>query len=127
MNISLCTVSLFLNRSNFQPPVNMGEIDYHMDEMQKITRKKLGLEDKMRNFWWIASLISLNGKDIVWVVGGPGLVSQKIEKHTLNVKGKKWWMLVCPTTGDNVLSLVRTALITGFMDRYEFDVGEFLT
>lgn len=55
----------------------------------------------------------------------------KDRKHTLNFKAKVWWTLdqhrLCPTTGDNILSSIYTALIVGLMVRYEFDVGEFLT
>lgn len=90
----------------------------------------MGSEDKMRYFWWIVSLIIMNEKDVVYEVGGPGVMSQKIEKHTLNFKAKAWWKLVrhrlCPTIEDNVLSPVHAILIASLMAEYEFDVREFL-
>lgn len=58
------------------------------------------------------------------------VVSNKLEKNTLNFMAKAWYKLarrrLCPTIGDNVLSLVCVALIRGFMARYEFDIREFL-
>lgn len=42
----------------------------------------------MRYFQWILSLIALNEEEAIWVVGGPGAASQKIENHTSNFKAK---------------------------------------
>lgn len=55
--------------------VNTGDMDFYMDEIRKITIKQLRSENKMRNFRWIAILIGLTGEDVVWVVGGPGVMS----------------------------------------------------
>lgn len=40
-------------------------MEYRIDEMQKIIRKKLGSKEKMGHFWWIASFIESNGEDAV--------------------------------------------------------------
>lgn len=88
VNISLLTSSQFLYGINFKKLLNIGKIDYHKEEMQKIMRKQLGSEHKMRHFRWIPGLIALNGKEVNWVLGGPGVTSNKIEKHTLNFKAK---------------------------------------
>ncbi|KAF3666761.1 hypothetical protein FXO37_10360 [Capsicum annuum] len=84
----------------------------------------------MEFFRWIEDRITSNVQNVVWVVGGLGVVSQQIEKNTINFKGKALWTLaqhrLCSTIGDNVLSLVWTAMIAGFIDSYEFDVCEFL-
>lgn len=73
----------------------------------------------MRHFWWIVSLIAVNGEDDMWVVGWLGVISQKIKNHTQNFKAKVWWTLVihrlCPITGDNILSLFLAVLIAGLM------------
>lgn len=34
-----CTIEKFLNGPEYQPSVNMGEIDYHLEEMSKTTQK----------------------------------------------------------------------------------------
>lgn len=47
VNISLLTISWFLNGLSLQPPVNTDDMDYCMDEMQKFTRKQLTSEDKI--------------------------------------------------------------------------------
>lgn len=93
MNISPMTISRFLNRPSFQLLVNTDNMDYRMDKIWKITQNNLGSEDKIRHFWWILGLIALNGEDEVWVGGGQGVASQKIEKHMLNFKAKVWWTL----------------------------------
>ncbi|KAF3640809.1 hypothetical protein FXO37_23313 [Capsicum annuum] len=84
----------------------------------------------MGYFRWITGCIASNGEDVVQVVGGLGVTSQKIKKNTLNFKAKAWWTLarhrLFPTTGDNILSPIRVAMIVRFMARYEFDVREFL-
>lgn len=81
-------------------------------------------------FMWIATQISSNGDIAVWVVGSPGVTSQRIKKHILNFESKVWWALslhrIFPTIGDNVLSLVRVAMIVDFIDSYDFDIGEIL-
>lgn len=56
--------------------------------MRKITKRSLGFDDKMVIFQLIAKHIALNGVNVVWVVGGPGVVSQQIKKITLNFEGK---------------------------------------
>lgn len=65
VNISRPTISQFFNGPNFHPLVNTSEIDYRMDKIQKITKKQLGSEDKMRHFWSIASMIAVNREDVV--------------------------------------------------------------
>lgn len=71
-------------------------------------------------------MIALNNKEAVWVVEGPRVDSQKIEKQTLNFKAKPWWNVdrhkLYPTTRVNVLSPARAALIAGLMARYEFNI-----
>lgn len=56
---------------------------------------------------------------------------QKIKKNRLNFEGKSWWTLarhrLCPTMGDNILSLVWEAMIARFIDDYDFDIAEFLS
>ncbi|KAF3657687.1 hypothetical protein FXO38_13576 [Capsicum annuum] len=100
----------FLYGPDYQPPANTGEMDYHLEEMRKITQKQIRSDEKLGYFWWIVSWIALNGENAVWVVGIPGVILQKIEKNTLNFKAKSWWTLarhrLCPTTGDNILSPV---------------------
>lgn len=66
---------MILDVPRFQFLVNIEEIDYYMEKIRKTTRKQLGLEDKRTYFQWIASLISSNGEDNVWVPGGLGVVS----------------------------------------------------
>lgn len=89
------------------------------------------MPDKMMHIWWIVSLIAITGEEASWVVGGPRVKSYQIIKNTLNFKGKVWWTLsrhrLCPTTKDNVLSLVHTALTVGFIERYEFDISQFIS
>lgn len=59
------------------------------------------------------------------------MVSQKIKNKTLNFEGKEWCPLaqhwLCPNTGDDVLSLIREAMIIVFIPDYEFDIAEFLS
>lgn len=84
----------------------------------------------MGYFRWIVGRIALNGENVVWVSGGLGVKSQKIEKNALNFKAMAQWTLarcrLCPSTGDSVLSPVRVALIARFIASYEFDVRDFL-
>lgn len=47
-----------------------------MVEIRKITRCTLGLKENMVNFRRIAERIASNGVKVVWVVGGPEVVSQ---------------------------------------------------
>lgn len=58
------------------------------------------------------------------------MVSQKIEKNSINIEAKTLWTLskprLCPTTGNNVLIPVRDALIARLMVAYEYDMGKFL-
>lgn len=76
-------------------------------------------------------MIALNEEEASWVVSVQGVVSQKIEKHTLNFKYKAWWTLshyrLHLTTRGNVLNSIRAALISGFIAAYDFNVSEFLT
>lgn len=39
VDISLCTIGQFLHGLDYQPPVNIGEMYYHLEEMQKIVQK----------------------------------------------------------------------------------------
>lgn len=59
-----------------------------MEEMWKITKRTLGSDEKMEFFRWIMECIALNGQNAVWVLGGPGVTSQKIKKNTFNFEGK---------------------------------------
>lgn len=81
--------------------------------------KTTGLENKMQHFRWIASLIIVSGEEAIWVVGGPGVASQNIEKITLNFEANALLTLarhkLCPTTEDNVLSPIHVSLISGLM------------
>lgn len=47
--------------------------------------------------------IAANSKNVLWVVGGLGVTSLKIENNTLT-----FWLLaqyrLCPTNGDNISS-----------------------
>lgn len=70
--------------------INIGEMDYRMEEMINITWRMLGSEDQMVIFLWIAECISLNRQNTIWIIQGPRVVSQKINKSTLNFKGKSW-------------------------------------
>lgn len=42
----------------------------------------------MGHFEWIAKRIATKGENVVWVIEGSGVVSQKIEKNTRNFKSK---------------------------------------
>lgn len=88
VNISARIIFKFLYKPYYQPPMNMGDIEYHMDEMQKITKKQMWTYDKMGHFRWISYFIAENGQNVVWVESGTGVTSQKIEKNTLNFKDK---------------------------------------
>lgn len=68
--------------------MNTSEIMYRLEDMRKITQKQLGMDDKMDHFRWIARLTGSNSKYVVWVVGVPSVVHQKIEKNTLNFEAK---------------------------------------
>ncbi|KAF3655536.1 hypothetical protein FXO37_15893 [Capsicum annuum] len=131
VNISPWTISRFLQGPNFQLPENTTEIEYHREKMRKIIRKQLGTKYIMMHFWWITSLITINGEKVSWEVGGPGVNSQQVIKNTVNYEVKAWWTLarhrLCPTTGDNIVSLVCTILIAGFMEGYEFNIAQFIT
>lgn len=131
VNISPHTISRFLYSLEYHPLIKTGEIKYRLEEMYKITRKQMEIEDKMRHLRWIAGFIAPYGKNNTWVVGGPGVVSQKTKKHTLTFDAKAWWTLaqhqLCSTTRDNFLSLVSVDLIVGFITSYEFDIGELLS
>lgn len=80
-------------------------------------------------FRLMAKQIALNKIHVTWVEGGFG-DSQQIKKGTLKFKVKSWWTLaqhrICLNTGDNVLSLVREAIITSFTISYAFDIIESL-
>lgn len=84
----------------------------------------------MIHFWWIANLITINGVDVIWVGGGPRVISQQIAKQTLSFEAKAQWALsqhrLGSTTGDNVLNLVRTTLVVVFKMGFEFDIGHFI-
>lgn len=56
-----------------------------------MTKKQIGSEKKMDIFRCIAKRITSNKENVVWVVGGPGVVSQKIKKNTLTVEAETWW------------------------------------
>lgn len=58
--------------------------------MRKLTKRKLVSKDKMVIFRWIEEHIASNGKNVIWVLGGPGVVSHKIKKSTLNFEGMAW-------------------------------------
>lgn len=73
--------------------MNMGEIEYHMKEVQKINRKQIGMDNKMVHFRWISSFIAANGENTVWVEGDSGVTSLKIEKNTLNFEPEAWYTL----------------------------------
>lgn len=88
------------------------------------------MKDKIMNFRCIASLITINEEEVSWVVGDPRVNSQRISKNTLKFNAKAWWTTaqhrLCPINRDDVLSLVRTALIVGFMEGYKFEVAQFI-
>lgn len=71
VNISPHTISRFLYGSDYHPPVNTGEMEYKLREIQKITRKQIGMEDKIGNFRWIINSIEANCENAIWVFGGP--------------------------------------------------------
>lgn len=95
-----------------------------MEEMRNITRRSLGSEEMM-------FFRKTMERIAVWVVGGPGVTSQKFQKKTLNFDGKTWWTLyqprICPTTANNVISLVWATMIAEFIAGHEFDVSDFLS
>ncbi|KAF3639123.1 hypothetical protein FXO37_24086 [Capsicum annuum] len=64
--------------------VNTGEMDYPMEEMRKISKRTLASNYKMVIFRLIMKHRASSGENAIWVVGGPGVVSQKIKKSTLN-------------------------------------------
>lgn len=67
------TISRFLYGLYYQPSINTSEIDYHLEKRKKITQKKMGSDEKLGYFQWIASRIMSNDKNAKWVVGGPVL------------------------------------------------------
>lgn len=44
----------------------------------------------MRHFQWTENLVAINGEEFNWVVDGPGVNSQQIEKQTLSFEDKAW-------------------------------------
>lgn len=72
VDISPHTIKRFLYGSEYQAPANTGEIDNQMEDLRKITRKILGLENEMVNFGWIAKRITSIGQNDILVVRGPG-------------------------------------------------------
>lgn len=89
IDISLYTTSRFLYRPYYLPPVNAGEMDYQMEEIRKITWKKLGWNEKMGHFRCISEFIVENGANIDWVARGLGVASCKIEKHMMTFEAKE--------------------------------------
>lgn len=73
--------------------------------------------------------MAINGEEVSYVTGGPGVNSQQIAKNSLNFKKKAWWTLahLCPTIGGNVLSPVHAALMAGLITGYEFDIAQFIS
>lgn len=47
VNVSLRTISKFLNGTDFHPSVNIEEINNCMEEIQKVTKNKIGSNDKI--------------------------------------------------------------------------------
>lgn len=119
IDVPSCTIAKFLYELDYQPLVNIGEIDFRLGKIRKITQKQMGLEGKLGYFWWMTGRSSSNSENAVWVVGGSMVTSQKIKKNTFNFESKVWWMLarhrICLITGYNVLSLVQVAMIVGSM------------
>lgn len=65
-------------------------MDYYIEEMRKITWKKMGLDDKIGYFRWIIGHILPNDENAEWVVGRPSVTSHKIEKNMVNFELKPW-------------------------------------
>lgn len=59
VDISTQTISRFLHGLDFQLPTNTVEMDYPMDEMQKVKTKQNNLEDKLTHFLWMDDIISM--------------------------------------------------------------------
>lgn len=66
---------------DFQPLVNTKEIDYHMEKMQKFTKKQMRLEDQMIHFRWIVNFIAKNKEETPWVVGGQEWPHERLKTH----------------------------------------------
>lgn len=90
VDVSACIIGRFFYEPDYQPPVNTGKMDYQLEEIRKINWKQLGLDEKLSYIKWITTRIALNDENAMWVVGGLGVTSQKIEKHTLNFETKTW-------------------------------------
>lgn len=55
---------------------------------EKNDSKSIGLEKKIGLFRWIATHITYNGDNSEWLIGGLGVTSLRIEKHTLYFEAK---------------------------------------
>lgn len=82
VDISLHTIGRFLYGPEYQAPINTGEMDYWIEDMRNITKRMLGLKDKMVLFRLIVERIASNCQNTVWVVRGPVVVSQKLRRIT---------------------------------------------
>lgn len=68
-------------------------------------------------------------ENLVWVVKGPRVVSQKIKKNTLTFEakdGRHWPNTVLVLPQEIMLCLIWAAIIVDLIDGYEFDIREFL-
>lgn len=63
MNISPRTILRILHGPNFQPPGNTVEIEYYMDVIWKVIKKKMISTDIIMYFICIANLIAINGEE----------------------------------------------------------------
>lgn len=70
VNISLNIISIFLHGTGFQPPRNIAEIKYCIDEIHKNTTKQIELVDKIMHFRRIANIIFKNREEASWVICG---------------------------------------------------------
>lgn len=59
------TIRRFLSGLEYQTLRNGREIDCQIEKMRKITKRKLGSEDKMVLLRWIAERIASNGQNKV--------------------------------------------------------------
>lgn len=47
--------------------MSTAKIGYCMDKMQKIISRQMGTGDKIMHFWWMTSIITVNGEETSWV------------------------------------------------------------
>lgn len=72
--------------TNFVPSVHMFEIHHHVNLINKVKTKQIGMEDKIVHLRWIKTIITTIKKYAYWVIG----MSSQITKGSLNFEAKLW-------------------------------------